>query len=461
MITKKVISAFIVIVASGLALLSACGGGDTTEATEIPTASATAVGFTPAPSPTSAPEEEGESGDSPVLVEASRTPEPTATPGPVTDAVDEIAQATGLDRVNFLGLSGDEWINAAISLLMVLLFFWVGTRLVMYILRQVVRRTPTVYDDQFLELIKGQVRALVLVISADWATSRLQFINEDLTRAVNDILFLLYLTIIFSILWKLVDFSIDEYVKAKTAGKDVDAEKQKTLSTLFLRGGQIVLLVTYGGMVLSHFGINITAAMTALGIGGLALSLAAQDTLSDMISGFIIMLDQPFRIGDRIEIAELNTWGDVVEIGTRTTKIRTRDNRLVIVPNSTISNNQVVNYTYPDPRYRVQIDIGIGYGMDIEETRQVIIDAVKNVPGILPDKPVDALYNEMGDSAMIFRVRWWIESYEDTRRIYDRVNTALNKALDDAGIVSPYPISDVNIKIDEVDAQHLAEALGE
>jgi len=461
MFTKKIISAFIVIVASGLTLLAGCGGGDTAEVTETPTASATLVSGTLEPSPTSAPEEESDSSGGEVLIEASRTPEPTATPGLVTGVVDEIAATTGLDEITIFGLSGADWINLVISILIVVVGIYVGTWLVMFLLRQIVKRTPTEYDDQFLDLVKGQIRAFVVVFFADWAATRLQFVSEDLTILLNDVVFLLYLTITFSILWKFVDFGVSEYVKAKTAGKEVDAEKQKTLSTLFLRAGQIVIIVTYVAMLLTHWGINITAAMTALGIGGLALSLAAQDTLADMISGFIIMLDQPFRIGDRIEISGLDTWGDVVEIGTRTTKIRTRDNRLVIVPNSKISNSQVVNYTYPDPRYRVQIDIGIGYGMDIEKTRKIIIDAVEKVDGILKDKPVDALYNEMGDSSMIFRVRWWIESYEDTRRIYDRVNTALQIALDGENIVMPNPISDVNFKIDREDADRLAQSFGD
>ena len=136
----------------------------------------------------------------------------------------------------------------------------------------------------------------------------------------------------------------------------------------------------------------------------------------------------------------------------------TRDNRLVIIPNSTIADSQVVNYTFPDPRYRVQTDIGIGYGMDIEKTRRIIVDTVSKVEGVLKDKPVDALYNEMGDSSMIFRVRWWIESYEDTRHIYDRVNTALQAALDGASIEMPFPTHDMNFKIDPEDADRLSQA---
>jgi small-conductance mechanosensitive channel len=157
------------------------------------------------------------------------------------------------------------------------------------------------------------------------------------------------------------------------------------------------------------------------------------------------MLDQPFRVGDRIEVKGLGTWGDVVDIGLRSTRIRTRDNRLVIVPNNTISTDQIVNYTYPDPRYRIQIEIGIAYGQDIEKVRKVLVDTVSKVEGVLPDKPVDALYETMGDSAMTFRVRWWIDSYVDTRRMFDRVNTALQVALDNEGINCPFNTFDINI----------------
>ena len=73
------------------------------------------------------------------------------------------------------------------------------------------------------------------------------------------------------------------------------------------------------------------------------------------------MVDQPFRVGDRIEIQKLGTWGDVVDIGLRSTRIRTSDNRLVIIPNNVISTDQIVNYSFPDPRYRIQLELAVGY----------------------------------------------------------------------------------------------------
>jgi len=109
-------------------------------------------------------------------------------------------------------------------------------------------------------------------------------------------------------------------------------------------------------------------------------------------------------------------------------------------------------YTYPDPLYRIQTHVGIGYGTDVKKARQVMIDAVRHVEGVLPEKPVEALYIEMNSWAMVFGVRWWIESYVDTRRMYDKVHSALQEALDEAGIEIPNDAFDVNLRtIEEPD----------
>ena len=186
----------------------------------------------------------------------------------------------------------------------------------------------------------------------------------------------------------------------------------------------------------------------------MTIGLAARDTLTDIIAGFSILIDQPFRIGDRIEVQGVDTWAEVVNIGLRTSVLRTRHNVEIIVPNSTIGKNQVINYSYPDPRYRMQTHVGIAFGTNVEHARQVMIDAVRQADFVLPDEPVEALYVEIGDSAMIFRVRWWIDFHRDWERAYDRVHTALHNALDEAGIESPYPSQSLDL---EVDDQTLAE----
>jgi small-conductance mechanosensitive channel len=308
-----------------------------------------------------------------------------------------------------------------------------------------VRRTPTPIDDAILKSVGPDVRWLVVVLLLGFATSRLAFVNAGLKSVLGDVYFVLGLAIAVRLIWRLIDLAYQQYhEQLAQAGR---AEQLDPVLVLLARIFHLSVVIVGLLILLSYFGINVTALTAALGIAGLAFSLAAQDTLADAISGFIILADRPFRVGDRIEIQGEQTWGDVVEIGLRTTRIRTRDNRMVIVPNSIIGKNQVINYTYPDPRYRIETHIGIAYGTDIEKARQVIIHAVREVAGVLPDRPVDALYAEMGDSAMIFRVRWWIESYIDARRVEDRVHTALQRALDTQGIESPYPTQNLNVRL--------------
>jgi MscS family membrane protein len=375
----------------------------------------------------------------------TRTPVLTATPGPLEQGISRLAATTGLDETRFLGLTGTDWLNLGVSLIFVLAGYLLGTWLIRRVLLRLIRRTPTEFDDRVLKAAGNNLRWLVVILLLNYSTTRLTFVSATVKMVLSDIYFVLGLIVVVLLLWRLIDLTDDWY--QERLAETERGEGLEPVIVLLVRVGRILIGVIGLTILLSHFGINVTAFVAALGIGGLALSLGARDTIADAIAGFIILVDRPFRIGDRIEIQGVGTWGDVADIGLRTTRIRTRDNRMVIVPNSVIGSNQVINYTYPDPQYRIETHVGIAYGTDIETARRTIIDTVQQLEGVLQDKPVDALYIDMGDSAMIFRVRWWIESYVDTRRMLDRVHTAVQHALDEAGIESPYPTQTVNLRV--------------
>jgi MscS family membrane protein len=388
-----------------------------------------------------------------------RTPVPTATPGRLQQGVTDLAVRTGAATTTFLGLNAADWISLGMSLLLVLAGYLIGTWLIRRLLPRLARRTPTGFDDVILAALGPDLRWLVVILALQFATIRLIFLGVRLKLVLGDVYFILGLLFAFRIAGKLIDLAETWYRQ-----RSIEAQREEQLApviALLVRIGRVLLGLVGLTILLSHFGVNVTALATVLGLSGLAISLAARDTIADAIAGFIILVDQPFRIGDRIEIPGVDTWGDVVDIGLRTTRIRTRDNRMVIVPNSVIGVNQVINYTYPDPRYRIQTHVGVAYGTDIETARRVMVESVRGVEGVLADKPVDALYVEMGDSAMIFRVRWWIESYADTRRMFDRVHTALQKALDEAGIESPFPTQTLNLKVEPGTAPHVSGVVGE
>ena len=423
-----------------LAVLSGAVGiahAQTTEPLSAPEStpnSATPTSETPVPIATSVLDE----------VITTRTPEPTATPGRVEQQVTELTARVGLAYTRFLGLRVTDWINLGISLLIVVVAYLLGSLLIRRVLPKLVQRTESTFDDRLLKTAGPDLRWLVVIFLLDYATKRLTFVDATLKTILSDLYFVVSLAIAVRVVWHLLDLA-DTWYHERAASENRE-EQLGPIITLLVRLGRIVAGLVGIIILLSRFGVNVTAFAAVLGLGGLAFSLAARDTIADAIAGFIILVDRPFRIGDRIEIENIGTWGDVVDIGLRTTRIRTRDNRMVIVPNSVIGTNQVINYTYPDPRYRIQTHVGLAYGTDVTQATQVLIDAVRQVEGVLEDKPVDALYIEMGDSAMIFRIRWWIESYIDTRRMFDRVHRAIQRALDEAGIESPYPTQTLNLR---------------
>ena len=378
---------FALILAFSVCLL-ACEGAASVEPPPLVVPGASG-GEAPAPTATGLPDG----------VLPTRTPVPTATPGLIARGVEEVTAETGLAYTYFLGLSTSDWINLGISLFIVVLGYLAGTVLIRRILPLITQRTPTGLDDRLLEKLGPDLRWLLVILTLRFATDRLTFISAGVKDWMGDIYFLVGLAIVLQAGWRLIDLAGRWYgQRARRAGRE---EELAPLITRLARIFRALLLVTGLVILLGHFGANTTALAVALALGALAISLGARDTVADAIAGFIILVDRPFRIGDRIEIEGENTWGDVVDIGLRTTRIRTRDNRLVIVPNSLIGQNKVSNYTYPDPHYRIQSSVKVAYGTDIEIAEQLIIDTVQQVHGVLPDAEIEVMYDEMGDSANI------------------------------------------------------------
>ncbi|NOR89697.1 MAG: mechanosensitive ion channel [Anaerolineales bacterium] len=460
---KSTIMMVVILLAAGVVLLAACSGSDqpvepspaaTTKATSGTSETIDVIStYVPGDGTGSG------SGEDVYEIMASRTPAPTVMPGAIEDAVEGFIETVGIEGLNFLGLSSADWVNIAISIILALFLYRVGMWLIQSLLRRVVERTATDLDDRFLTAMNDQIRWFITIFAIEIALLRLQFIDVVFKTRIRDISFLLYLVTSFFVTWKLVGFALD-HLQTRLSQR-MDSNQVKTLMQLVGWVVKFFVVFIYITIMLEFFGISITAVTAVLGLGGLALSLAAQDTIADFISGIIILIDQPFRVGDRIEIDKVSTWGDVVEIGMRSTKILTRDNRLVIIPNSTIGSSAVVNYTFPDSTYRVQIELGIGYGQDIEEIRRIISEAVEKVDGVLKEHPVDALFLEFGETTMTFRVRWWIDSYVDTRRMFDKVNQVLYTALEGAGIEMPFTTYDVNIKMGKEKVNRISEAFDE
>jgi len=363
--------------------------------------------------------------------------------------------------MSFVDLTLDQWIDIGLAVTVFLAIAILGRWIIKIIFSRILNRltgfTKTTLDDAILNAIAPPLYWLALIYAFEFALNRLSFNFEQMRFDLEQVYFVLFLLIGFLIIWRLITNIANWYGEQLATTGEVELGEQ--LLPFFRRVVLIILTVIIAIILLDYFNIEISGVVATLGIGSLAIALAAQAALADTISGFVIMVDRPFRIGDRIEIQDLDTWGDVVDIGLRSTRVRTRDNRMVIVPNSVIGKSLIVNHSYPDSQYRIQIHVGIGYGTDIEEVRKVLVEAVSKVEGVLSDRPVEALFLEFGDSALVFRVRWWIDSYVDTRRMFDSVNTAMYNALNVAGIEIPFPQRVVMHKMEPSDRDGIIEVI--
>ncbi len=378
---------------------------------------------------------------------SARTAVPTSTPDRIDHQIEEITSQAGLSETTFLGLRIEDWFNILITILITIAIYFIIIKLLMKFLIRMVNRTEKKLDDEILALIAKYLNWLLLLLLIRFALLRLDFIGERLWTAINDLLFISGVGIMSIIAMDLMQFAVNRY----EAGLETD-EDQRKLTPIILtvkRLAQSAVLIVAFSIILSHFGINISIILVVLVVSGFIISFGAQDILTDILSGYIILIDKPFRVGDSILIKELETRGVVLKIGTRSTQIKTGDNREVIIPNSSIGESQVVNYTYPDSQFRVQTEIGVAYGTDIVKMRKVIEGAVREVEGVLSDKPVDIFFLKFGDSARLVRVRWWIDTYKDEYLMLDKVNTALELTLGEAGIELPNNTYDLNVKMNE------------
>ncbi|MEG4107909.1 mechanosensitive ion channel family protein [Microcoleus sp. S13_C5] len=179
-----------------------------------------------------------------------------------------------------------------------------------------------------------------------------------------------------------------------------------------------------------------------LGISGVAIGFAFRDILQNFLAGILILLTEPFQIDDQIVFK--NFEGTVEEIQTRATTIRTYDGRRVVIPNSELFTNSVTVNTSWEKR-RLQYDVGIGYGDDIDRVKQLIMEAIANLEDVLKEPAPDALVMELAESTVNIRVRWWINPPRraealDTR---DKILTAIKNKLTANGIDLPFPTQQI------------------
>lgn len=205
---------------------------------------------------------------------------------------------------------------------------------------------------------------------------------------------------------------------------------------LLLRFLKYVVVIIAALTVSDQLGIDVTSMVAGLGIAGLALSFAAQDTIANIISGVAILIDRPFQQGDWISFSGMHA--SVSEIRLRTTVLTTFDNETVVVPNRDLAQQHVMNYTLT-PRIRVRVPVGIAYKEDTEAARRVMLSVVQGDDRIMTDPAPAVLVSSLGDSSVNLELRFWTEESIMKFPLMWEYTEKCKRALDEADIEIPFP----------------------
>lgn len=331
------------------------------------------------------------------------------------------------------------------------------------ILRPVALKTKSTIDDKIVDLLSESIYRLTIVLSLYIAVrvfrsgfhlasneSALTLIKKhpiliSIAKITEDITFVLLVFIILLELFKLVEILFDWYAEK------IDADDNRnligSLFPLLKKISKIILAGLAVVIVLAKFKIDISGFVVSLGVGSLAIALAAQETLSNMISGFIIMADRPFRIGDRIRLPS-GIVGDVSEIGIRSTKLMDFDNNIMVIPNNEIVKSSLVNISYPNNLTRVVVEIGVAYGSDVKKVKQVMLSCCDGIEEISSVIPPEVFLISFGDSSINFRLAVRTDDYKKAFALGCLLREKIYEAFNNEKIEIPFPQRVVQIKKD-------------
>jgi len=213
---------------------------------------------------------------------------------------------------------------------------------------------------------------------------------------------------------------------------------------LFRTSVRLVVLVVGGLVLLSSLGIAVTPILTALGVGGLAVALALQDTLSNLFAGIHLLADKPIRVGDYVRLSAENVEGHVVDVGWRSTRIRMLQNNVVVVPNKRVAESIITNYDLGETRMAVLIRVRVDYDADAELVERLLVDeatrAVGQVDGLLAEPPPSArLIPGFGDYALEFTLACQVRSFVDQFSVQHELRKRVLKRLRAERIRIPLP----------------------
>lgn len=336
--------------------------------------------------------------------------------------------------------------NQYLRALVLLLIIFVVLRISIFIIEKVfvrlTEKTKTDLDDKLIARTSKPITFLILIIGLYYASLEFSLTKEAL-GIIAKIFWSFVILNIAVITYAFVDLILIDTLKkiAQKTKSDLD-DSLINLSHGVLKVTWVIFSLLY---VLGVWGVKVGPFLAGIGIGGVAIAFAMQESLSNIFGGISIILDKTVKVGDIIYL-DVDTRGEILSVGLRSTKIKTYDNEVITIPNSLIANSKVQNIAQPEPKSRVVIPFGVAYGNNIEKVKKIVLEEVKKIKNFSEDPEPVVRFLEMADSSLNFKAYFYVDSFKYRISAIDEANTRIYNALNKAKIEIPFPQIDVHLK---------------
>lgn len=306
-----------------------------------------------------------------------------------------------------------------------------------------VSRTGSTLDDEILKAADGPLQTLFAFTGLYLASKTVNNLSTGLTSMLDTLATVAVTLVGAYFVSNLISAFIRWYINdvAPKTESDLDDHLLPFVNKLLIAGVYAVAAL----MVMVEFGVQITPLIASLGVMGIAVAFAAKESLSSIFGAFAIMTDRPYKVGDRLILPGVGQ-ADVLDVGLRSTRIRSLDNRIVIIPNEDIARSRIVNMSKPDSKVRVTVNIGISYRSDVDRACEILEEIAMSMPEVSREPKARAYVSSLDEFSVNIMLLAWIESYRNDLLVPDSIYRETLERFEKEGIEIPFPIVTVQPK---------------
>ena len=309
------------------------------------------------------------------------------------------------------------------------------------ILYRLANRTSSTIDDRIIQILHRPIYYSILFMGLGISITLLQL--PEIITFIFIGLFKSMAILIWSVALFQAFMHFINWYSQQTKGKSI---VQTHTLPLFDNVGKVIIFMVAVYFIFISWDFNVTGWLASTTIVAMVVALAAKDTVANLFAGFFIMADTPYKPGDYINL-DGGERGYVKTIGLRSTRIMTRDDIEITLPNSLIANSKIINESGgPKEKERVRITLSVAYGSDIDQVRSILMDIAQNNENVCNKPEPRMRFRTFGDSGINIKLLFWIEKPEDRGRITDELNTAIYKRFNKDRIEIPFPQRTLHIK---------------